>query len=90
MDNYYNLDSIIFLLYPSVPLIICINGVYHLCDWSMDQYDNENKNCVIEFTYELLGEEPYFLPIEDSIKLNCYWTAGAGYDEIDKRFYELA
>ena len=89
MDNYYNLDSIIFSLNLSNLLIICINGVYHLCQWSMDQYNNENKNCRIELISEFWDEEDYSFSTE-SIKLNCYWTVDAGYDEIDKRFYELA
>ena len=67
MNNYYNLDSIIlpFLSSTSCPLIICVEGIYHFCYWSMDSYDNESKNCIIEFIYGTEG---------NSIKLNCYWT----------------
>lgn len=87
MNNYYyNLDSILsFLSSTFCPLIICVEGVYHLCCyWSMDRCDNVNKNCIIEFIYEAYGGAT------NSIKLNCYWTSNnIGYDTKENIFKEL-
>ena len=86
MDNYYNIDSIIYHLSPSLPPVICIDGVYYTCGgnqnssfyWNMVSYNNANKTCRIKF-YHLHG----------SIDLDCYWTANAEYDEIDNCFYTM-
>jgi len=85
MDNYYNLDSLMLsLFFPSVPLVICVNGIYYLCHWSMNWYDNETKKGVIVFTYEL-GDDGS-LAMHD-IRLNCYWTdEKVVYDEEEQRF----
>lgn len=87
MDNSYNLDSIIFLLDPSYPLIICVNGVYYLCYWSMVYYDNERQNCIIEFTYKFWDVEDYSFS-EDSIRLSCYWTIGDTTYDAEKKIFK--
>lgn len=85
MDNYYNLDSLMSsLFFPSAPLVICVNGIYYLCNWSMNQYNNENKRGVINFRYELGYDGS--LAMHD-IYLNCYWTIdNVIYDAEEEKF----